>query len=91
MGGCVLPQPPRTDAQFLRWRSAGGVDNLRPGGKVAALWLDKLEWFSGNLTRNRRMESNLEVHAPIPVALSEVLDTLSDIVAACKSSYELHR
>jgi hypothetical protein len=57
---------------------------------VAKHWQDKLDFFSGNLTRNRRMESNLEaLHAPIPAALYEVLDTLSDM-AACKNSYEMH-
>jgi hypothetical protein len=70
------------------WLHASIIDERE---KVAALWVDKLEWLSGNLSRNRRMESNLEaLHAPIPAALSEVLDTLSDIVQTCKAHYELH-
>src|SRR6267154_1022536 len=56
--------------------------------KIAAHWLDKLEWFSNHLTFNSSTESNLKaLKAPVPSTLAGTIQTLIDIVAACKDHY----
>jgi hypothetical protein len=59
--------------------------------KLADHWQEQTEWFAQMLDSMRRREktvANLGIEKP--EALGSLIETLNDIVAACRGAYEFH-
>jgi hypothetical protein len=58
--------------------------------KVAAYWQEQGEWFAKQLSRTQRLEDNLKgLGFEKQPALRSAIQTLTDIVEACRGAYEL--
>jgi hypothetical protein len=59
--------------------------------ELAAYWLNKVSWFSHQLTRVCQIAADLEeMHIPVPLPLSQARRTLLYIVRVCQGLYELY-
>lgn len=59
--------------------------------KLAGHWQEQAEWFGQMLDGMRRKEKDLaNFGIPKPEALGSLIQTLIDIVAACRGAYEFH-
>jgi hypothetical protein len=57
---------------------------------IAAYWGEQTEWFNTQLFYTRRLEKKLlAIGVPEQPALRSAVQTLSDIVEACRGAYEL--
>ncbi|SRR5260370_3867202 len=58
--------------------------------KVAAYWQEQAEWFAKQLSYTQRLEDNLKaLGIEEQPALRSAIQTLTDIVEACRGAYEL--
>ena len=58
--------------------------------KVAGYWQEQADWFAKQLSHTRHLEDNLKaLGVPEQPALRSAIQTLSDIVEACRGAYEL--
>jgi hypothetical protein len=58
--------------------------------KVAIYWQEQAEWFAKQLSYTQRLEDNLKVLGiPEQPTLRSAIQTLTDIVEACRGAYEL--
>ena len=59
--------------------------------KVATYWKEQFDWFNGQLEFTLRTKAKLDaIPFAIPPALSDAIQTLTDIVEACRGAYEFH-
>jgi hypothetical protein len=59
--------------------------------KVAAYWKEQLDWFNGQLLLTQQLARNLSrIRIPAQPAIEQTIQTLTDIVEACRGAYELH-
>lgn len=58
--------------------------------KVASYWQEHAEWFAVQLSYTQRLEDNLKgLGVEARPALRSAIQTLTDIVEACRGAYEL--
>lgn len=59
--------------------------------KVAAYWKEQLYWFSSQLLLTKQLAENLSrIRIPAQSAIEKTIQTLTDIVEACRGAYEFH-
>lgn len=58
--------------------------------KVGGYWQEQADWFAKQLFHTQRLEDNLKaLGVPEQSALRSAIQTLTDIVEACRAAYEL--
>lgn len=59
--------------------------------RIADYWQEQTEWFNTQLVHIGRLEENLSaLGVPAQPALRSAIQTLTQIVEACRGAYELH-
>jgi hypothetical protein len=68
-----------------------GAWRIYDAKKLAAYWQDQTEWFSTQLRHTKQLEENLlALGVPSQPALAKTIQSLTDIVEACRGAYEFH-
>jgi hypothetical protein len=59
--------------------------------KIAGHWQEQAEWFDQMLDSMHRREKDMaNLSIAKPESFNSLIETLSDIVAACRAAYEFH-
>jgi hypothetical protein len=100
VGGSLMPQQAEWIEAFCR-NVEGRMLNLYDAGrlgawriydrkKLAGYWQEQADWFAKELSYTQRLEDNLKaLGVPEQPALRSAIQTLTDIVEACRGAYEL--
>jgi hypothetical protein len=59
--------------------------------KVAGYWQEQADWFAQMLGNMERRQKDIrDIGIPEPEALRSLIETLIEIVVACRGAYEFH-
>jgi hypothetical protein len=68
-----------------------GAWRIYDSKKLAAYWQEQTEWFNTQLKHTERLEEKLlALGVPSQPALRSAIQTMTEIVEACRGAYEFH-